>query len=773
MSLTFNHLSADSFESHLKAGRKRPRVREPVSCWQCRTRKIRCNREAPCKPCQDRGVSSECAYTTSKDKDGQSQPVSRAHSVSRPKARATPSQSQTQTRTQTQTQTPSPSPSSRELTPETPSAGERRELIPAPGRNVFQGSSVKTRMMGLSHWMAPYNEMIVVKAMLDRAPEFQASRRSFAELKVLVRACNALPPSELTGPTKGSSLRGLLPDRETCQCWTLQYCRTYGRIYCIVDPAALDLEMDQICAGSLENPVNIAVHLLVIAIAMQNVESERLNGRRLARYVEDCIHLSPRFQKPSIAVVQVLLLLTVLKSISASDTDKIYDLMAIQGLTIQIVSSMGLHRDPALFPDMSPYHAEVRKRLWACFLRCNLAYCIRSGSQFNLPLSESDCPLPTTANLRYLDPATANGAFDFDFESDDKAEGDVAFTIAATKLAKIIAPVYQVLYSTVPPELSKMQNDLRAAFRTLLSELPPSLSPKSKIEDPIRMLQQSVLMVLMDSFSSVVTMSSTMGTTVGIFERSQLLEIWDYTSSVLHKFQNLCQQEGEVGNMAVHLLWTHAGRAALSACSVVRRLRTFDLNRIMPPHPQQSVYIFQRLLVDSLIFLSQLWQSRFHLGPLTAKINLILAVCLKVTASLYSTDYDDAERIRHELLAEGVEAAEKEIADMKLKLQQRQQAVMPADMFVGQQQYSPFSSPGLSNMGSSWPTKYDMVGHSEVSSDAETPPFQNHDFFAMDFQPDAAFTSMITNFNFPTEGAALQDSAMAFVGDPAVVSLMS
>ncbi|KAK0629575.1 hypothetical protein B0T17DRAFT_455543, partial [Bombardia bombarda] len=696
--LTFSHLSAASFESHLKSGRKRPRVREAVSCWQCRSRKIRCDRESPCKPCQDRGVAQDCAYSNSGNANstnsaniskGQNPPARSApSSPSLPSPSRSRSSQASQRTPQTHTaatpslpivSTPPDSSSSRGDTPEpTPNSilvenGIHERAYP-PCDTAFPASTSKTRMIGLSHWMAPCNAMPVVKAMLNRSTEFQPARKAFVELKSLIQMHNAIPPLGFAGPAGNSNLLSLLPDRQTTDVWAAQFLRTYGRVYCIIDYVALVSDLDQIYNGSLDNSVCVAKILLVIAIAMQSVEPERLSGRKLARHVEDCIHQSSRFQDPSIEVVQVLLLLIIMKTISASDTDNMYDLLAIQGLATQITSSMGLHRDPALFSHVSPYHAEVRKRLWGCFLRLNLEYCVRSGTQFGLRLDESDCPLPTAASLGTLNTSTFTAAAVVDFESAQQSESDMIFNIAATRLAKIIAPLQQALHSASPRDLAVMLPQLRTSLDTLLSDLPSVLRPGTQTPDPIEELQQSLVSIPMHSFLSIVTLGIVVGSPDDNSKRVHLTEIWDYGSSILHQFQSLCQSSHDVSHIAFHLFWTDIGRAVLSTCSVVGQLPRPGLSRIMSPRPQHTACLFQQLLVKSLTFLSILWQGLFHLGPVAAKMNLLLAVSLSVTSNLYSDNYNmDNPHAQQKLIDEGVAAAERVIAEMKLTMKEHHQ----------------------------------------------------------------------------------------------------
>jgi len=541
--------------------------------------------------------------------------------------------------------------------------------LPSPRSPRFQTSACKTRMIGLSHWMAPCNEIDVVRAMLDHSEPFNPCRKAFHELKTMLRLHNSLPPTLTTSITTDTDLKHLLPDRSTCDRWCAQYQTTYGRIYTILDPKALTTDIDRIYSGDLSHPVHVSKLLLAMAIAMQLSPTDRLYGRSLARQVEIFLHSSSRFQKPCIGVVQVHLLLIVLKTISASDTDKIYDLMGLHGITSQIVLNMGLHRNPALFADVSPYHAEVRKRLWWSFVRLNVDYCVRSGTQFTLRLEESDCPLPTTAGLRALDGTTTSNTI-LTTEPDEQARADLAFGIAAARLARVIGPMQQALYSSKAEasDPGQMMSELRVAYEDIVASLPASLQASSgsgsQSSDPVKSLQQSMLSITLHSFLTVIKLASTLSIPTHPSQRPSLMEIWDSSTSVFHQFQSLCQSSvsSETTNMACHLLWTDACRAVLSACWTVSRLRELDQSS----HPQRTVHVFQQILTEALTFLSGMWTNKFHLGSVAAKTSIILAVTLNVTLN-NSLD-------QRTLMGVGVATAENLVAEFTqaLALMQRE-----------------------------------------------------------------------------------------------------
>ena len=775
--LTFSHLSSDTFEkeSQKKAGRKRPRIREAVSCWQCRSRKIRCDREQPCQPCVERDAGAKCTYSqtkTSASVKNSSAATSRTAEKSSLSPTAKPS-------------TPSGSSPVRSNSVASNGPGNAGALLATAARNpsitqssargsfssqpsgslssasiskshIFQGSDRKTRLVSVSHWMAPCNEMKVIKAMLTGSKEFQSSLQEFAGIKENLRRENTVTvniPTNATaagGRLSPSILVKGLPDRAFCEEWIGRYFRGYGRVYDIVDPATLAADISEAFSSlsgtrhenaTAINSVFLLRILITVALGMQLSDSYRLHGRRLGRLVEDYIHRASYVQKPCMGSVQVLLQLVLLKTIMSADTDAEHDIMGILGLTSHVVLSMGLHRDPALFEKVPPCYAEKRKRLWACFFRLHLAYCIRTGTQFPIRLEDSDCPLPTPSILQSPFTETLLGSESIRSSAnswgltEQEAQNDAYFGHASAELARIMAPVHQTLCSTKPRVTTEQQETLQAGFAALAADLPPSLQSGTAVTDSIIELQRTMLSTSMHSFLLIVSLShlfaspgqASTTTTPDVVtaetictQRSQLLEIWDCTISILSQFLNLCQEDGSTGKLASkskfspepsaadssviahHFLWTDVGRASLSACLVVGRLRRQEVDRALPfsvrPQQHHTAAIFQQMLSQSLDALLQFWRSKYHMGPVTAKTSLLLTVTATVTANLY-TNFDD-------VLNSGVRAANQLIANIKEEVAQRE-----ASATVSSSMYPMGDSTKTTQSSSSGAQPYSIPAH--------------------------------------------------------------
>ncbi|KAJ5589325.1 hypothetical protein N7537_012003 [Penicillium hordei] len=656
--LTFSHLDADAFENPKKnSGRKRPRFREPIACNHCRKSKVRCDRKSPCKPCQDRGVDTQCTYSRSK-----------IPAVSQ-SAKPTVSPQSTEI-DQLVLEQLTPLSSDGEIL-NLPSVLPHNPTTVSHANSAFKGSNFKTRLIGGTHWMAVCTDLPVIGAMLEKTVDFQPTWRTFAEVKSLLRVANSVPAG-VNGDSK--NLLTLLPDRSTCENWMKRFYETYGRIYYVIDQNCLMTELEEIFIASVEvNEVHILKILLVIAIAMQTDNSYRLRGRLLLQEAESRIHTSTQFQKPCVGVMQVLLFLIIMKAITASDSDKIYSLTGTIGLTTQMALSMGLHRDPALFPSVTPYYAEVRKRLWACFFRLNLDYCIRSGSSFGIRLEDVDCPLPSCIDLSTLDPGTMEPATVL---NQAEEATDQAFNIAVMKLAIVRAPLHQRLCSTTPELSSEVRDRMRASFHKILRELPSNLQEGASSCSPIEKLQQALLSIQVHSFMIIITLNFVLGVPSHTSQRSDLYELWDNSVSILHQLQEVLQSGAQLSGVAYHILWTDLARAALTACLVVGRLRRINMGASVSNNPQPTLVIFQQLLLKYLDSLSQILAGRYHLGPVAAKTRLFLAVATTITSSLVD-DFDGSKQGSN-FLQVGIKAAEEVVTEMERSLKRENQDQTPA-----------------------------------------------------------------------------------------------
>lgn len=682
-------------------------------------------------------------------------------------------------------------------------------------------------MVGMSHWMAPCHDIRVIRAMLSRSGGFDASLNAFAVLKERLCQENMVPPLRpspysSTDSSASAVLASMLPDRSVCEEWIERFYCGYGRIYPIIDLSTAAVAISLVFSDTQRaqpdgliafNTIFLLRAVLVVSLAMQTSEAHRLHGRRLGRLVEHFFLSASRVQKPCVGFVQILLLLVLLRTVISSDTDDEHDMASLMGLTAHITSVIGLHRDPALLPDMSPYYAEQRKRLWAYFLQLNLTYCVRGGKQLALRLEYSDCPLPTPTVLQA--PTSAlTVAPDLDTErlmarhtpNDEQECNDAVFGYAMAATARIIAPVYQALCSSNPLISTEQQAEIRSAFSAVVAGLPPGLQPDAATSDPMQVMQRTLLSVSMHSFLLILSLSALQGSEsltaadgsaprahVLSEQRLLLLEIWDYAISVLGQFQSICQPDNtrqadgsfdirnttdsssaastatataDAHNAVFHMLWPDASRAALAACLVIGRLRRLDEDRDMPftaLTQQHSASVFQLLLVQALCFLSRIFRSKSHLGPVTAEIGLLLSVTSAVANNLHLDSGD--------ILDQGVAAADQAIADLSADLDQRRSLVELLDRSASAIEPVRDGSLSLSAMYEWTPATFENGQQAEVPNSSSSSYIATPDFITRGDAPNGErdgalgldLTSINYSFSIPPECSVVIGPEPSFV----------
>ncbi|KAI2865340.1 transcriptional regulator family: Fungal Specific TF [Aspergillus niger] len=91
-------------------------------------------------------------------------------------------------------------------------------------------------------------------------------------------------------------------------------------------------------------------------------------------------------------VIQIKCLLLLAQQATAQEGDLV---SMASGSLLREAMLMGLHRDPCNFPNVSPYWAELRKRLWLTIIELELQASLYSGIPLAISWDEFDCPLPS------------------------------------------------------------------------------------------------------------------------------------------------------------------------------------------------------------------------------------------------------------------------------------------------------------------------------------------------------------------------------------------
>lgn len=199
-----------------------------------------------------------------------------------------------------------------------------------------------------------------------------------------------------------SSLKDMLPPRNIADELLNLYLSTFETTYRILHIPSFLKEYEAYWASS-ETPDTIFIAKLLALMAAGSCfisSSTTVNGK-------DTLH--------DVAVGWILGVQSWIGSLFVSATAK-FDILQIQcllmtarqslavdgdvvwlssGSLIHSATIMGMHRDPTLFSKMTPFWAEMRRRLWATILELDLQASIDVGIPPSIDTDQYDCDLPS------------------------------------------------------------------------------------------------------------------------------------------------------------------------------------------------------------------------------------------------------------------------------------------------------------------------------------------------------------------------------------------
>ncbi|KAM3066363.1 hypothetical protein ACMFMG_003128 [Clarireedia jacksonii] len=392
----------------------RKRRRPALSCVQCRRRKIKCDRNMPCGQCTS-SKTSACLYasdpppTSKKPRSdgqfpatpssiGQESPVntsSVAHAVDNNDAtarpiwgerqplveEATPIRGQPATYSQYPDRSDQPTVQAllervhkleRMLSQSDHVNPSLLPLVKTPG---LRGAISKTRYFGLSHWVNSFEQFKQISNLKE-----MDSLGKKGEVFNLLHKCKAIgrttKANRAVKPCMPTGYRESVPERETSDRLVAAYFRTFESAYRILHIPTFEQEYE----AYWKNPTGASIAfvvklLLVLAIGSCFYEDPMLptslhsQAAYWIQVAQSWLTGPGEKHRLNMTGLQIHCLLLLARQTDAVGGGIIW---ISAGSLYHLAMSIGLHRDPVHFPKIGPFHAELRRRLWATVLEISL-----------------------------------------------------------------------------------------------------------------------------------------------------------------------------------------------------------------------------------------------------------------------------------------------------------------------------------------------------------------------------------------------------------------
>ncbi|KAI2836855.1 transcriptional regulator family: Fungal Specific TF [Aspergillus niger] len=287
----------------------------------------------------------------------------------------------------------------------------------------FRGKQQRTRFFGRSHWATTLGMFPDFSAHLH---EYYRNKQTptnpgFTDYLTLRRLKHDLrgPDRRRQGgqvPPSKLKLVELLPERPLAEYLMQLYFSTFETTLRILHVPSFTSEWNAFWGrsashidGSLNSnktDVFIAKLLMLMACAScfatnktEPLTSAGLNPHSLVQRCHKWIEAVTTWlasmtshAQMNLDVIQIKCLLLLAQQATAQEGDLV---SMASGSLLREAMLMGLHRDPCNFPNVSPYWAELRKRLWLTIIELELQASLYSGIPLAISWDEFDCPLPS------------------------------------------------------------------------------------------------------------------------------------------------------------------------------------------------------------------------------------------------------------------------------------------------------------------------------------------------------------------------------------------
>ena len=222
---------------------------------------------------------------------------------------------------------------------------------------------------------------------------------------------------------------------------------------------------------------------------VQNTMDGADTGRLAQLYrakIAQCLVLG-NYTKPSRYAVETLILYMHVEYFRSKDTQT--GLWILLGITIRLALRMGYHRDGSDFPQISPFHAEMRRRVWCILFMMDAG----AAAQFGLPRMVQ-VPQSNTAEPRnLLDEDIQEDMFELPPARPESVSTPVQYFVAKNRVISLFGKISDLKTLTESPDYTTVLK-LDTALQSVYDSIPPSLAmrpmTKTIVDSPTIIMQR-------------------------------------------------------------------------------------------------------------------------------------------------------------------------------------------------------------------------------------------------------------------------------------------
>ncbi|KAF9894375.1 hypothetical protein FE257_007878 [Aspergillus nanangensis] len=480
--------------------RKRNRV--PVSCAPCRGRKLKCNRGHPCENCLKRGDGSSCSYAQANSRKKHSPLQSASSSPDDMQNRIDRLESLVLSLMTNGSQSAGPGAAMAAISGNSSSIGSAQhttdldlDLDDDDGTGGPEESDTEqlTKSIGImkvdnnkSYYISDAHWASVLQDITEVKNYFTTHKKQYEEHAEKIKAIR--PPTDVPGSTllfggtktiSREEIMASFPSKYTTDILVARYFNYYDPSTHVLHGPTFQAQYNK----HWEDPSKTCVvwigmlfsmmRLAMLSYHREGDEPPEFRGKSLdmagtyRNLMAQCLTLAD-YTKPYPYLIESLIFHLHGDFCQTKDSD--VSGWVLVGVIARLAMRMGYHRDSKMFPNITPFQGEMRRRVWTFVRQADLLFSFQVGLPSMIRSSDSDTELPR--NL-----------YDDDFDEDctelppsrpPHETTPISFLIAKARLTYAFGRVVEdasSLQSAPYDKVMEMDGELRRAHEMIPEHL--------------------------------------------------------------------------------------------------------------------------------------------------------------------------------------------------------------------------------------------------------------------------------------------------------------
>ncbi|KAJ5701824.1 hypothetical protein N7488_009372 [Penicillium malachiteum] len=419
----------NSKQSFMRVSRQRDTQRKSrtvLSCTPCRQRKVKCDRLAPCSQCIRRSAAESCDYLSISNQADI--PTSTAPSALQTNSTEPDDVECTRTYPVDPVEIPRhtntlPGPTA-SLTAScnnnSPVTSTQMGSVDTLTQSCFHGSGTRTRFFGRSHWALTMDMFPDLKAHLQKhhkvkkGPTGVDSDDAQGVNRTKQRRLQRTYQTHVQTNSETQRLESMIPARRITDELVDIYLSTFETTLRILhvpqflteyeefwnstdQPSPNDWSRD-VFAAKLLGVLICATPLVVDTETLSHEDQSQVSNRAAKGWLQavgSWVKTITSYAKLDLDFIQVMCLLLIARQAIAYEGDLAW---LAAGSLAREAMMIGLHRDPNNFKGISPFFAEIRRRLWFTIVELDLQAALDTGVPATISDDDFDCVPPSNLN---------------------------------------------------------------------------------------------------------------------------------------------------------------------------------------------------------------------------------------------------------------------------------------------------------------------------------------------------------------------------------------